>query len=96
MAQNRANVDHQRRLAGLQQWQRRADQLDRGEKIDFHDLPQSIGRRLGKATERTHPGIVDHQVEPAEALRGRRYGASAHGRVGNIAGQDLNLPWAIL
>ena len=40
-------------------------QFDRGEEVDFHHAPQSILTRLGEGTDRTHPSIVDEEIELA-------------------------------
>ena len=46
-----------------------ANHLGRREEIDLHDLPQPLGRGLGKAPHRADAGVVDQQVEPAEDVR---------------------------
>ena len=70
MPQDRVDVDHHRAVALPQQRQGQANQFRRGEEIDLHDLPQPLGRSVGKCTHRAAAGVVDQQVEPAESLLG--------------------------
>ena len=84
------------RLPDAQQRQGQADHLGRGEEIDFHHLPQPLGRRLGETAHRADAGVVDQQVQPAEELAQPLDDRLAHLGRCDVAGKNFEsarAPW---
>jgi hypothetical protein len=50
------------------------------EKIGLERAPMSLDRHLVEAPDRTDPGVVDPEVQPAEALASKRRDASRRRR----------------
>ena len=70
VAEDRADVHDERIMAFAEQGQGVADELDRGECVDFEDGAEATGVGFGEAAMGGDAGVVDENIEPAELLAG--------------------------
>ena len=91
MAEDRADVDHDRLDALLQQRQRQPNHLHRAKKFTSITRRMPLGIRLLEQAHRADAGVVHQNVQPAEFRLGHVDGTLPGFGIGDVAHHDLGL-----
>ncbi len=91
MTEDRRNVHDHRLAPRAQERERRANHLDRGKEVHFHQLPQTLCVGALEIADRADAGIIDEQIEAAEPLARAPEERGTRAGLDDIAGDKFEL-----